>query len=82
VFDRPEWLSIAPAPDEEGEEWCARRYYVMTKLARLTVLVRKVRELPEDEGVARDAVGLAHELIGLDWNVSMGFCACRETNAE
>ena len=68
VFDKPEWLNIAP-PDS-----CAlprvrsqRRLYVFTRLPRLTCLVRAAREDPTDSILAEKAVELAEELLSLDW---------------
>ena len=71
VFDKEEWLDIPPIHDGTFEAGTTRRFHVMTKLARLTGLIRAVRENPEDSITARKAAALAEQLMVLDWAVSM-----------
>ena len=70
VFDRQEWLQIQPARILPYGHQPQRRLYVLTKLPRLTALVRAVRENPEDEIPVLKATALAEELLNLDWGVS------------
>jgi hypothetical protein len=70
VFDREEWLQIPPVHDFPYGLQPKRRLYVLTKLPRLTALVRAVREDPTDDVLAAKATKLAEELLNLDWGVS------------
>ena len=71
VFDKQEWLHIQPARTLSYGHQPQRRLYVVTKLSRLTALVRAVRENPEDDIAAQKAIKLAEELLNLDWGVSL-----------
>ena len=72
VFDKPEWLQVPPP--QARSYHCTnsgRRFHVLTRLARLTSLVRSVREDSTDDIIAAKAVQLAEELMNLDWGVSL-----------
>ena len=70
VFDRPEWLQISPGREPRSGFQPMRRFRVLTRLPRLTWLVRAVRDDPTDDVMASKAVRLAKELTDLDWKVS------------
>jgi hypothetical protein len=67
VFDRPEWLRIQPSHDLPYGLQPVRRFHVVTKLPRLTGLVRAFRENPTDDVLGAKAAKLAEELLNLDW---------------
>lgn len=71
VFDRPEWLSIGPPPAlgciTLTPNDLQRRFYVLTRLPRLMVLVRAMKNGQGDAALARRSVHLAKELLHLDW---------------
>jgi hypothetical protein len=69
VFDQPEWLNLPSVEDDEFRPWADTCTYVMTKLARLTSYVRRVRESPQDEMAASKAINLAEDLLTRQWNV-------------
>lgn len=72
VFDKQEWLNIPPTY-ESSSRHTKRRLYVLTKLPRLTALVRAVRKDPRDVDLVARATKLAEELLALDWGVSRFF---------
>lgn len=70
VFDRKEWLEVQPAHELPYGLQPQRRLCVLTKLPRLTALVRAARDNPEDDIALVKATKLAEELLSLDWGVS------------
>lgn len=67
VFDKPEWLRIQPGHSLANGTQSNRRLRVITRLPRLTALVRAVRNDPTNNALAAKAVKLAEELLTLDW---------------
>ena len=69
VFDRPEWLRIQHPHNLPHSLQPHRRFHVVTKLPRLTGLVRAFREDPTNDVLGAKAAKLAEELLNLDWGV-------------
>lgn len=70
VFDTPEWLDPESPPILAKSAEHAQFFNVLTRLPRLTALVRTLRADPSNEDVARRAIRLASSLLCLSWRVS------------